>query len=270
VEFPVACPGSTPTPTPTSSVTPTVTPTISVTPTVTPSVTSSPPAASSTPTPSVTPSITPSTSVPAVQDGFGYLYNGFAVGDANFATSGWHVPTSSEVDTLRTYVGGTSAGGAVKLTGYTHWNSPNTSATNSSGWSGVGGGERDGADGSYHLLKNQLYLRTTSNTYSRTLNHDNTNCFHFTSTSLQAGTTVRLVKDSTTLSNGETSTMTDYDGNTYNTICVGTQEWLSENWKCTKLNNGTSLTKVTSGTTWKDALAGDLYYCAYDNNDGYV
>ena len=56
----------------------------------------------------------------------------------------------------------------------------------------------------------------------------------------------------------------------YNTICIGTQEWLSENWRCESLDNGTALTKVTSDGTWSSAGAGNFYYCAYDNNDGYV
>ena len=84
------------------------------------------------------------------------------------------------------------------------------------------------------------------------------------------GSSVRLIKDSTSLLDGETSTMTDYDGNNYDTICIGTQEWTVQNWKCTHLNNGTALTKVTDNTTWASALIWDLYYCAYNNDEKYI
>ena len=44
--------------------------------------------------------------------------------------TGWHVPSDAE-DELTDYLVGTSdAGGKLKETGTTHWNSPNTSATN--------------------------------------------------------------------------------------------------------------------------------------------
>ena len=80
------------------------------------------------------------------------------------------------------------------------------------------------------------------------------------------GTDYNFVKD---------LTVTDEDGNTYPTICIGNaidgyQEWTAKNWKCTKLNNGTSLTKKTDGGEWGDAVAGDYFYCAYDNNENYV
>jgi len=54
------------------------------------------------------------------------------------------VPTDLEWTTLATYLGGTSAaGGKLKETGTTHWLSPNTGATNETGFTALSGGLRN-------------------------------------------------------------------------------------------------------------------------------
>ena len=56
--------------------------------------------------------------------------------------SGWHLPTDEEWTILTDFLGGTGvAGGKMKETGITHWNSPNTGATNESGFTGLPGGK---------------------------------------------------------------------------------------------------------------------------------
>ncbi len=58
--------------------------------------------------------------------------------------TGWHLPSDAEWTQLTDYLGGESvAGGKLKETGTTHWNSPNTGATNETGFTALPGGSRD-------------------------------------------------------------------------------------------------------------------------------
>ncbi|MFM8492321.1 MAG: FISUMP domain-containing protein [Bacteroidota bacterium] len=79
---------------------------------------------------------------------YGKLYNWYAVNDSRgLCPTGWHVPSDAEWTTLTDFLGGASAaGGKMKNTGTTlssgGWNSPNTGATNSTGFTGLPGGFR--------------------------------------------------------------------------------------------------------------------------------
>ena len=75
---------------------------------------------------------------------YGKLYNWYAVADArNMCPIGWHLPTDGEWTTLIEYLGGEGvAGGKMKTTGTQYWLTPNTDATNESGFTGLPGGVR--------------------------------------------------------------------------------------------------------------------------------
>ena len=82
---------------------------------------------------------------------YGKLYNWYAVNDPRgLSPVGWHVPSDAEWTMLSNCLGGYSiAGGKMKSTGTLEagtglWLSPNTDATNSSGFTGLPGGIRTG------------------------------------------------------------------------------------------------------------------------------
>jgi uncharacterized protein (TIGR02145 family) len=73
---------------------------------------------------------------------YGKLYNWYAVNDPRgLAPVGWHVPGDEEWTKLRMQLG-LNAGGKMKETGTMHWASPNSGATNSTGFTGLPGGSR--------------------------------------------------------------------------------------------------------------------------------
>lgn len=56
----------------------------------------------------------------------------------------WHIPSETEWDVLDDYLGGyNSSGGPMKEAGILHWVSPNTGATNLSGFTGIASGYSD-------------------------------------------------------------------------------------------------------------------------------
>ncbi|MFZ4414388.1 MAG: FISUMP domain-containing protein [Bacteroidales bacterium] len=81
---------------------------------------------------------------------YGALYNWFTVNTGNLCPIGWHVPTDAEWTSLTTYLGGESIAGD-KLKATTLWiSSFNNGATNSSGFTALPGGWRDGGSGTYY------------------------------------------------------------------------------------------------------------------------
>lgn len=62
-------------------------------------------------------------------------------------------------------------------------------------------------------------------------------------------------------------TITDFDGNIYNTVVIGNQIWMQENLRTTHFRNGISIPKVSNSTTWYNLFnTGGVAMCFYDND----
>lgn len=67
-------------------------------------------------------------------------------------------------------------------------------------------------------------------------------------------------------SKNQAQTVTDIDGNVYNTVTIGSQVWLKENLKVTHYRNGDTIPNVVDNTAWSELTTGA--YCNYGNNAG--
>jgi uncharacterized protein (TIGR02145 family) len=75
---------------------------------------------------------------------------------------GWHLPDTSEWNTLVNLLGGNDiAGGKLKETGEEHWESPNTGATNSSGFTALGAGSANDLNGLKDRKKSAEFWTST-------------------------------------------------------------------------------------------------------------
>jgi uncharacterized protein (TIGR02145 family) len=203
-----------------------------------------------------------STCIPDMVDRYGYLYNWYAVVDAkNIANTGWRVPTLADFVTLQSTLDPdgdettNTAGGDMKETGTTYWDSPNTGATNNSGFNARASGVRSTL-GDFVSQKVELRLFSSSDyteVYSRGAGILY-NSSRFVASSYSppktAGLSLRLVKITTALTNGQTSTYIGNDGKVYDTICIGNQEWLSLNLRETKYRDGSTITEAQGSVGW--------------------
>ncbi|MBN1617829.1 fibrobacter succinogenes major paralogous domain-containing protein [Candidatus Dojkabacteria bacterium] len=66
----------------------------------------------------------------------------------------------------------------------------------------------------------------------------------------------------------EIDTLTDIDGNAYQTIVIGNQRWMAENLKVTHFRDGSAIPKVTDNTEWSNLNTAG--YCAHNNDEANV
>jgi uncharacterized protein (TIGR02145 family) len=74
---------------------------------------------------------------------YGLLYSWYGAvtrSPQGVCPSGWHIPDSAENQELINFIGGRTAGGKLKETGFEHWLSPNAEATNETDFTAFGAG----------------------------------------------------------------------------------------------------------------------------------
>ena len=129
---------------------------------------------------------------------YGKLYNGYAVNDArNICPVGFRIPTRADFNTLNSFLG-TNAGGKLKEAGLFHWASPNTGATNSSGFTGLPGGYMGDAGSPSNITLQGYFWTSTSNgstNYIRYLRSGDALFTESTAFVLAGGASVRCIKN---------------------------------------------------------------------------
>jgi uncharacterized protein (TIGR02145 family) len=130
---------------------------------------------------------------------YGALYNWYAVNTGKLCPAGWHVPSDAEWNTLVTYLGGDSvAGGKLKEAGTAHWVTPNTGATNSSGFTALPAGSHYSNGSFYYNGKYGWWWSTTESSATKVWHmyvDYNTATISRTDAAKAIGFSVRCIKD---------------------------------------------------------------------------
>jgi|GEM_PF-1535238 len=143
---------------------------------------------------------------------YGRLYNWYSANDSrNIAPAGWHVPTDAEWKELEMYLGmsqaqadasglrGTDEGGKLKEAGTTHWNPPNTDATNESGFFALPGGYRASGGNFLSMGYYAAFWSSTENgsnyAWNRYVIYNYSQVLRFDYSSKPYGFSVRCVRD---------------------------------------------------------------------------
>lgn len=221
---------------------------------------------------------------------FGLYYNHPTVKDPRKITSSddWIIPRytvwsndNNDFYTLATYLGGYAvAGGLCKLPDENYWypGMNNVGATNSALFNGIGAGERyyDGGFAPCPGFINAFWTDCNSglnfnliegggvpaNLAGNTAGFSIPRSSSYGTSKIGRAVSLRLVRNNTNLSNGESGVYLGNNGKLYRTICIGTQEWLAENLKETKFRNGDTIPEVTSTDDW------DVHNYAYNITSG--
>ncbi len=218
----------------------------------------------------------------------GLLYNWFTIdsgnggdgtangGIVNQSQTGWRVPSrlnGTDADLLRSFLN-PDEGGKIKTTGFEYWNSPNTGATNATGFNAVGSGRRDvlGFSNIKQTFEFMTYENTANPSYplgsfTRYFATFNGSGLGIGVQDAKAGTSIRLMRLAVAGENDGDfipNAYTGNDGKVYDGVVIGTQVWINRSLYETKYNDGTSIAEFRgSDADWQNLSTGA--FCVYDN-----
>jgi uncharacterized protein (TIGR02145 family) len=187
-------------------------------------------------------------------------------GAKGICPEGWHLPTDTDWCILEQFVDptivcdnvewrGTDGGGKLKEAGTAHWASPNSGATNSSGFTALPGGHRTMENVFNNLTMDAHFWSSSENgsyAWYRGLRYDYTMVYRHSYPKL-SGYSVRCVNNTVWVCG---DTLIDArDNQTYNTVQIGNQCWMAENMNIGNMIPGSN-DQTDNGTIEK--------YC-YDN-----
>lgn len=214
---------------------------------------------------------------------YGKLYNKYAFEDSrNIAPMGWHVSNDSEWTTLASYLGGESlAGGKLKATGTELWLSPNTGATNETGFSAIAGGGRfsNNIKKGYFASKDSIgSFWQNSGTQYRQFSFNTNEIKWDYSNSFTTGLSVRCVKnDIPSIYTPQINSITSFSANIYSDISSdGGSNVTSSGYCWSTIPNPTTADFITSYGLGTNPFSGTIsnlnsnttyYLKAYATND---
>ncbi len=193
----------------------------------------------------------------------GILYNKYVIYNAgSVAASGWKVPDIADFDVLKAFLS-PGSGSKLREANPDYWNGI-TGNTNASGFNmrGIGTINAEG------VFLNELYKKENcfyhalnaadpqgANTVMLTYYHDElaTNA----GSGFKMGLPLRLLKETTSLSHGQSGTYTGNNGKVYSTICIGAQEWLAYNLCETRYRDGSY---IPDSGNWSTLTTGARRY----------
>lgn len=203
---------------------------------------------------------------------YGGIYNWYNYSDPRQITSSddWVIPTRLQWIFLNNFLGGSSvAGGKLKESGLTYWQTPNTGADNSSHFNGRGGGSRftvfqfinsrgDHMSATEYFGAGYYLERLSYNSAAATLSAWG---------SKKTGTSIRLLY----VGSGTPTNYTGNDGKVYDIVYLNSQWWLADNLAETKMRNGDWINGFDGGTytpidnsTWSHLTTAAM--SIYDDN----
>lgn len=197
---------------------------------------------------------------------FGLLYNPYAVMDIRkIAAPGWSVPTRTQAQVLIGYCG-TNPARKLKDINPSYWPTE-TVNTNEYKLNMRNSGYRDGIGIPRYNDHHSWCLMGTDNWRIAywALGQGISNIPNdWIALPNNQGYSLRFIKNTTTLTHGQSGTYTHNNGLAIKTICIGTQEWTAEPAYETKFRTGEVITEITDNAAWGAATIPAL--CALNND----